>query len=776
MESDSNNMADDEVVDFQDKISIENIADVFELCQATCPVRYLSVLMYISLRHLGIKWTDSDNILRQIGAFKSETSHKWSKAFLSGDFDEFVSENRGGKHSPDFWNYFPEIEISAKQFTLERCSQKVASFTSMDLALFIGTAYYETIGITKDTDSELIRSVSSCRNDLRWWGATFKENGARPYFEGHERQDVVESRKAFIDSFLSRKDSFYTVSDDPQLPGWQVPTKQNPSIILFHDESTFKSGKVAPKRWFFGDSAPFYSKSKGRSNMISDFVVAHPSGPFFSLNPVEYARALQKYHQLGAPTDLEYVLNTASASLNVGYDNYLDNAAVLGQCERLFQMIEFKECFKGHTIECVFEQARTHTAKSHSVNDFSRSVGTKCTVDKIQSCEKLCAAIECLQEINDSHATVVYLSIIRCIIIAFIDPSTPTATRIYYAWLAVFVCRLWRTWLNLVPKQDFNDRISQMANHSDIAKDKFKQKTTKKCFFITSTAFLCIELNAHNLTYLTLLVAEDQLPLETLKVSLFNSQTCENFFRLSRSMSGTFSTSVNFSVQQFLNRQEKISFLNSIKTQSNSSYPSSKFVFPSHHKTQQNHKYSTIQPEKITKQQVQVQVDRAFKDAVTLLLPLGIEDVLKEAHIVTMNQVNQHIRNDLYKSTKKANFFIPMTIDECTNESDSDSEESTSQDDDENQSNGLYSWNDDDSMENDIEDNNGINLLPQTTNTSLQSMKGVRDTINPELKDSYFLVNIDGKRKYLHKNTAIWYMTDEKQKLSSDRLKRVMEN
>ncbi|CAF3174558.1 unnamed protein product [Rotaria socialis] len=109
-------------------------------------------------------------------------------------------------------------------------------------------------------------------------------------------------------------------------------------------------------------------------------------------------------------------------------------------------------------------------------------------------------------------------------------------------------------------------------------------------------------------------------------------------------------------------------------------------------------------------------------------------------------------------------------------ESDLDSEESTSQDDDENQSIGLYSWNDDDSMENDIEDNNGINLLPQTTNTSLQSMKGVRDTINPELKDSYFLVNIDGKRKYLHKNTAIWYMTDEKQKLSSDRLKRVMEN
>ena len=33
----------------------------------------------------------------------------------------------------------------------------------MDLALFIDTAYYETIGLTKDKGSELIRSVSSCR-------------------------------------------------------------------------------------------------------------------------------------------------------------------------------------------------------------------------------------------------------------------------------------------------------------------------------------------------------------------------------------------------------------------------------------------------------------------------------------------------------------------------------------------------------------------------------------------------------------------------------------
>ncbi|CAF3347446.1 unnamed protein product [Rotaria sp. Silwood2] len=169
-----------------------------------------------------------------------------------------------------------------------------------------------------------------------------------------------------------------------------------------------------------------------------------------------------------------------------------------------------------------------------------------------------------------------------------------------------------------------------------------------------------------------------------------------------------------------------------------------------------------MQPEKMTKQQIQEQVDRAFNDTFTLLLPLGVKEVLKQANIVTMNQVSQHIRNDLNKSIKKANFFISMTIDECSNQSDSDSEESITQEDEQLQQNELYSWDDDANIENEIEDDSGINVLSHTTNTCLQSMKGVRDTINPDLKNSYFLVNIDGKRKYLHKNTAIWYLTDGK--------------
>lgn len=76
-------------------------------------------------------------------------------------------------------------------------------------------------------------------------------------------------------------------------------------LILVYDESTFKSGELSIKRWFFGEEAPFHSKGRGRSNMVSDYLVQHPSTLFFSLSQSEYQKALVKYPQL----DSELLVN-----------------------------------------------------------------------------------------------------------------------------------------------------------------------------------------------------------------------------------------------------------------------------------------------------------------------------------------------------------------------------------------------------------------------------------------------------------------------------------
>lgn len=79
--------------------------------------------------------------------------------------------------------------------------------------------------------SPLIRSLPACQLDLRRWGARFKKNSQRPYFEGHERTDVVDHRQQFINYFLERKDFYYTVTEGDK-PTWEIPSQNPPSILI----------------------------------------------------------------------------------------------------------------------------------------------------------------------------------------------------------------------------------------------------------------------------------------------------------------------------------------------------------------------------------------------------------------------------------------------------------------------------------------------------------------------------------------------------------------
>ena len=128
----------------------------------------------------------------------------------------------------------------------------------------------------------------------------------------------------------------------------------------------------------------FFSKGQGRSHMLSDFLVEHPSGPFFSLSEAEFKRACRKYPSLISPNDLNYAEYSATAGINVGQEGYFDNTTILSQFERLFMLLPYKDDFKGHTIEVVVDNARTHSARAFSVNDFGKGVNTRCPVDAIE--------------------------------------------------------------------------------------------------------------------------------------------------------------------------------------------------------------------------------------------------------------------------------------------------------------------------------------------------------------------------------------------------------
>ena len=86
------------------------------------------------------------------------------------------------------------------------------------------------------------------------WGARWDSNKSRPYFLGHERDDVVQKRKEFVDYMLVHKDFYYyPIKSENGLLEWNIPMRKK-TLLFSHDESTFRSGEMPEKRRFVGDS------------------------------------------------------------------------------------------------------------------------------------------------------------------------------------------------------------------------------------------------------------------------------------------------------------------------------------------------------------------------------------------------------------------------------------------------------------------------------------------------------------------------------------------
>ncbi|CAF1501273.1 unnamed protein product [Adineta steineri] len=61
----------------------------------------------------------------------------------------------------------------------------------------------------------------------------------------------------------------------------------------------------------------------------------------------------------------------------------------------------------------------------------------------------------------------------------------------------------------------------------------------------------------------------------------------------------------------------------------------------------------------------------------------------------------------------------------------------------------------------------------ESMTTDFSGMR-MKDTIPSELANSYLKVKINDTLKFLHKQAAVWLLTDKNDRLSSDRLSRVM--
>ncbi|CAF1676799.1 unnamed protein product, partial [Adineta ricciae] len=350
------------------------------------------------------------------------------------------------------------------------------------------------------------------------------------------------------------------------------------------------------------------------------------------------------------------------------------------------------------------------------------------------SCVKISSDIvlKLLHDIDEYRGTYVYLSLLRLIISSLIEKSTPIEKRLYQIWTVVFTCRLWRAWIKYLKSPNENTSDSSLSS-----------KQSKRNSFITSQTYWCIEINAHTLLYMILLIINNKLPIDAINTYMFNSQTCENTFRIARSLSGAYSSIINFSVKSFLKKSEKISIVNSIKG-GGIHAGAYQFRFPQHHKSHKETYNYTIDPIKnltLTESDVEQIIERAFESAKEFISFVKMNDFLKETKFDSLSGLSHFTKMDLDRSSRITDY---LRNDDEDYDIDSDDEN----DDDENDDDGNDGVEDrrqnSDGSDDDNDEDDGNVVSNDLGDVEKRTFDGCRiyDKINPQNINKYFRVRI----------------------------------
>ncbi|CAF1526358.1 unnamed protein product [Rotaria sordida] len=272
---------------------------------------------------------------------------------------------------------------------------------------------------------------------------------------------------------------------------------------------------------------------------------------------------------------------------------------------------------------------------------------------------------------------------------------------------------------------------------------------------------MSVELNAHNLLFLISLVKQKQLPPHALNIGVFNSQACGSIFRNTSALSGIYSTVVNFTVHDFLQRAQKLSLLNDIKYKQLHDSSVDKLIFPLHYKHRnERQSLSTQCQNEIDQLDVEQVIADTHDEAVDIFDDLEVLDLLQQRHVLDLKPLSEYVFGHLNVNSKMYN--CSSQVDIVDNE-----EFELATDDDDEVINDIYNddYNCDDSCsDNDHSDNDEQDVTTEFITTTKKDFSGIKvgDTIKPVIQNSYFKVSINNQTKYLHKQSACWLLTDEK--------------
>lgn len=234
--------------------------------------------------------------------------------------------------------------------------------------------------------------------------------------------------------------------------------------------------------------------------------------------------------------------------------------------------------------------------------------------------------------------------------------------------------------------------------------------------FLTTYAYTCIELNGHSLVQIILYLRKIDRP-ELFLPHYFGSQQCESIFRQMRSLTSTYSTIANCSAKGALSRLSKIQIQNDIIQSSTN------FKFP-RHETKNKTPAETFPLPSL--QEIVQEIEKCTADAI---------DVAQRLNLITENDLND---KELL-SCKISPYSPPPNVEKDTK--------------------------------------SNINMRPLKVSDfdgiTLKNFSSQHAVVNES--GPYVELRFDdySKRVVVRKSTFVWLLRKDKQRISSDRLRRV---
>jgi len=199
------------------------------------------------------------------GPYLATCIRNWAKEFLE---TEKLAHHQQGAHAK-IDALIDDEDFSQKCIEWLR-EQQVEKRDPLSLKKWIEEELFPKM--TGSTKRETI-SETTCRTYMMEWGFSYSAYSKDVYYDGHEREDVIEYRKGWVNRMLDlekRMDIFE--GEEMKIVAPALGDDEKKVVQITHDECTFYANDGKRWMWIGEGESILRKKGDGKSLMVSGFV------------------------------------------------------------------------------------------------------------------------------------------------------------------------------------------------------------------------------------------------------------------------------------------------------------------------------------------------------------------------------------------------------------------------------------------------------------------------------------------------------------------------